>query len=85
MPQVTIYTKPYCPYCIRAVSVLEEKGVDFTEIDAAFDPALRQEMMQRSGRSTYPQIFVGDQHIGGCDDLLELDRAGRLDPLLQAA
>ena len=85
MAHVTIYTKPYCPYCIRALDVLEEKGAAFTEIEAAFDPDKRQEMMQRSGRATFPQIFVGNQHIGGCDDMLALDRAGKLDPLLQAA
>jgi glutaredoxin 3 len=86
MTHVTIYTKPYCPYCIRAVSLLEKKGVEFTEVEAAFDPAKRQEMMQRSGgRATFPQIFVGDRHIGGCDDMLALDRDGKLDPLLQQA
>ena len=85
MTQVTIYTKPYCPYCIRAVSLLEKKGIDFTEIEAAFDPEKRAEMMQRSGRTTFPQIFVGDLHIGGCDDLMALEREGRLDPLLQQA
>jgi glutaredoxin 3 len=67
------------------VSLLEEKGVAFTEIEAAFDPDKRQEMMRRSGRATFPQIFVGEQHIGGCDDLMALDREGKLDPLLQAA
>jgi glutaredoxin 3 len=85
MANVTIYTKPYCPYCIRAVSLLEKKGVEFTEIEAAFDPEKRQEMMRRSGRATFPQIFVGDQHIGGCDDMMALEREGRLDPLLQQA
>ncbi len=86
MSNVTIYTKPYCPYCMRAVSLLEQKGVDFTEIEAAFDPAKRAEMVRRSGgRATFPQIFVGERHIGGCDDMLALDRAGKLDPLLQAA
>ena len=85
MSNVTIYTKPYCPYCIRAVDLLERKGVRFTEIEAAFDPDKRQEMMRRSGRATFPQIFVGDQHIGGCDDMMALERAGRLDPLLQPA
>ena len=83
MTHVTIYTKPYCPYCIRAVALLEKKGVAFTEVDAAFDPEKRQEMMRRSGRTTYPQIFVGDRHIGGCDDLMALEFAGKLDPLLQ--
>ena len=85
MTQVTIYTKPYCPFCIRALDLLERKGVPFTEIEAAFDPDKRQEMIQRSGRTTFPQIFVGERHIGGCDDMMALDRAGQLDPLLQAA
>jgi glutaredoxin 3 len=85
MAHVTIYTKPYCPYCVRAVSLLEQKGVAFTEIEAAFDPEKRQEMMRRSGRATFPQIFIGDHHIGGCDDMLALDREGKLDPLLQQA
>jgi glutaredoxin 3 len=85
MPQVTIYTKPFCPYCVRAVDLLEKKGVAFTEIEAAFDPEKRQEMIQRSGRMTFPQIFIGDRHIGGCDDMMALEREGRLDPLLQAA
>ncbi|MDO8799143.1 glutaredoxin 3 [Phenylobacterium sp.] len=85
MTQVTIYTKPFCPYCVRAVSLLEKKGVAFTEIDAAFDPEKRQEMMQRSGgRATFPQIFIGDDHIGGCDDMMALERDGKLDPLLAA-
>ncbi len=84
MAHVTIYTKPYCPYCIRAVDLLEKKGVAFTEIEAAFDPVKRQEMMQRSGRATFPQIFIGDRHIGGCDDMMALERAGELDQLLAA-
>ena len=76
MSKVTIYTKPFCPYCIRAVSLLEKKGVAFDEIEAAFDPAKKQEMMQRAGgRATFPQIFIGDQHIGGCDDMMEIGRA----------
>ncbi|MET0273608.1 MAG: glutaredoxin 3 [Phenylobacterium sp.] len=82
MTDVTIYTKPYCPYCVRAVSLLEQKGVRFSEIVAAFDPEKRREMIQRSGRTTYPQIFIGDTHIGGCDDMMALERAGKLDPLL---
>lgn len=84
MNKVTIYTKPYCPYCIRAVDLLEKKGVPFTEIEAAFDPEKRQEMIQRSGRMTFPQIFVGERHIGGCDDMMALERDGKLDPLLAA-
>jgi glutaredoxin 3 len=86
MTQITIYTKPYCPYCIRAVDLLEKKGVAFTEIEAAFDPEKRQEMIQRSnGGMTFPQIFIGEQHIGGCDDMMALEREGKLDPLLAAA
>ena len=83
MSNVTIYTKPYCPYCIRAVDLLERKGVQFTEIEAAFDPDKRQEMIQRSnGRATFPQIFIGERHIGGCDEMMALERSGQLDPLL---
>ncbi|WP_374575904.1 glutaredoxin 3 [Phenylobacterium sp.] len=85
MSKVTIYTKPFCPYCIRAVDLLTKKGVKFDEISAAFDPDKRREMMQRSGRSTYPQIFIGDTHVGGCDDMMALEREGKLDPLLAAA
>lgn len=82
MAHVTIYTRPFCGYCARALKVLGDKGADFTEIEAGMDPALRQEMMDKSGRTTFPQIFVGDSHIGGCDDMLALDRAGKLDALL---
>jgi glutaredoxin 3 len=84
MAHVTIYTRPGCGYCSRAVSLLEQKGAEFTEIHAGFDPALRQEMMQRSGRATFPQIFVGEKHIGGCDDMMLLERRGELDTLLAA-
>ncbi|WP_299008301.1 glutaredoxin 3 [uncultured Caulobacter sp.] len=84
MAKVTIYTRPFCPYCSRALALLSEKGADFTEIEAGMDPALRQEMMQRSGRNTFPQIFVGDQHIGGCDDMMALEEQGKLDALLAA-
>jgi glutaredoxin 3 len=86
MTEVTIYTKPYCPYCVRAVALLEKKGVAFTEIEAAFDPEKKREMIHRSGgRMTFPQIFIGEKHIGGCDDMMALERAGKLDPLLHAA
>ncbi|MDP1736661.1 MAG: glutaredoxin 3 [Caulobacter sp.] len=85
MAHVTIYTRPFCGYCARALGVLDQKGADFTEIEAGMDPALRQEMIQRSGgRATFPQIFIGKQHIGGCDEMLALDRAGKLDALLTA-
>ncbi|WP_293904114.1 glutaredoxin 3 [Phenylobacterium sp.] len=86
MTDVTIYTKPYCPFCLRAVDLLTQKGVPFTEIEAAFDPDKRQEMVKRAGgRATFPQIFIGGQHIGGCDEMMALERAGKLDPLLKAA
>jgi glutaredoxin 3 len=84
MAHVTIYTRPGCGYCSRALALLEQKGANFTEIQAGFDPALRQEMMQRSGRATFPQIFVGEKHIGGCDDMMLLERRGELDQLLAA-
>ena len=85
MTQVTLYTKPYCPYCVRAISLLEKKGVEFTEIEAAFDPDKRAEMVQKAGgRATFPQIFIGERHIGGCDEMMALERAGQLDGLLAA-
>ncbi len=80
---IAIYTKPFCPYCQRAKELLSRKGVHFTEIDVSGDPARRQEMIQRAGgRSTVPQIFIGDSHVGGCDDLHVLDARGGLEPLL---
>jgi glutaredoxin 3 len=85
MARVTIYTRPFCGYCARALSVLADKGADVTEIEAGFDPDKRQEMIKKAGgRATFPQIFVGERHIGGCDDMLALDRVGELDPLLAA-
>ena len=81
-PKVTIYTTPYCPYCHAAKALLKKKGVAFDEIDVQ-NAALRQQMMLRSnGRHTVPQIFIGDTHVGGSDDIHELDRRGQLDPLL---
>jgi glutaredoxin 3 len=86
MPPVLIYTKPYCPYCIRAVSLLQQKGVSYTEVeDAAFDPEKKREMVQKAnGRTTFPQIFIGERHVGGCDDIMALERSGELDRLLAA-
>lgn len=86
MKTVTIYTKPFCPYCSRALALLDGKGVQYEEIDdASFDPAKRQEMRDRSGgRNTFPQIFIGDEHVGGCDDLMALEQAGKLDAKLAA-
>lgn len=81
---ITIYVKRGCPYCARALALLEQKGVDFTEIEAATNPALREEMRQRAnGRNTFPQIFIGDLHVGGCDDLYALEEAGKLNDLLK--
>ena len=83
MQKVTIYTTPYCPYCHAAKALLKKKGVDFEEIDVQ-DRGLRQQMMLRAnGRHTVPQIFVGQTHVGGYDDMAALDRAGKLDPLLK--
>ncbi|WP_440590623.1 glutaredoxin 3 [Rheinheimera fenheensis] len=83
MSQVTIYTKAYCPYCVRAKSVLDNKGVSYTELRIDEQPELRPQMIERAnGRSTVPQIFIGERHIGGCDDMLALDASGQLDPLL---
>lgn len=83
MVDVTIYTRMMCGYCSAAKRLLDRKGVEYTEHDASFSPELRQEMIARAGgRSTFPQIFIGDVHVGGCDDLHELERQGRLDALL---
>ncbi len=86
MREVTVYTKPLCPYCVRAIGLLQRKGATVREISAAFDPSARAAMIEKSGgRRTYPQIFVGETHIGGCDDLHALDAAGKLDALLRGA
>jgi glutaredoxin 3 len=84
MSKVVIYMRPFCSYCANALALLTRKGVPFTEIEAGMDPELRREMMQRSGRNTFPQIFIGERHVGGCDDLMALEHAGRLDALLAA-
>lgn len=85
MPDITIYTTPYCPYCHAAKALLNRKGARFDEIDVS-DPALRQRMMIRAnGRRTVPQIFIGERHVGGSDDLHDLDRQGELDSLLAPA
>ena len=80
---VEIYTTGFCPYCVAAKALLKRKGVPFTEISVSWDSAKRQEMIERAnGRMTVPQIFIGETHVGGCDELYALDRAGKLDPLL---
>jgi glutaredoxin 3 len=84
LAKVEIYTRDFCGYCSRAKSLLSRKGVDFIEHDAGMDVDLRREMVQRSnGGTTFPQIFINDRHIGGCDDMVQLEATGRLDPLLE--
>jgi len=83
MPKVEIYTKMFCPYCVRAKKLLADKGADFEEHDITMGGPRRAEMLQRAGgRSTVPQIFIGEIHVGGSDDLVALERAGKLDPML---
>ncbi|MBL27736.1 MAG: glutaredoxin 3 [Rhodospirillaceae bacterium] len=85
MATVVVYSSPFCPYCFRAKDLLEEKGVAFEEIDVISDPGRRREMVERAnGRNTVPQIFIGDRHVGGSDDLAALERSGELDTLLEA-
>ena len=86
MPKITMYATGVCPYCVRAEALLKSRGVQNIEkIRVDLDPVRRQEMMDKSGgRRTVPQIWIGDQHVGGCDDLHDLDREGRLDALLAA-
>ena len=86
MPAVTIYTRPFCPYCSRALALLKQKGVALTEIDDAYaDPEKKRAMVKKAGGgSTFPQIFIGERHIGGCDDMMALERRGELDKLLAA-
>lgn len=84
MAKVEMYTKFMCPFCIRAKSLLKAKNVDIIDIPAAADKAKRAEMNERTGRNTFPQIFIDGKHIGGCDDLFALEKSGGLDPLLAA-
>jgi len=84
MSKVKIYTTPICPYCVRAKSLLRKKGADVEEIDVFMDHDARVEMeSMANGRRSVPQIFIGQTHVGGCDDLYALERAGELDPLLR--
>lgn len=81
--KVEIYSSPFCGYCARAKSLLSRKGVDYQDFDVLADPGLRAEMVNRAGgRTSVPQIFIDGQHVGGCDDLHALDKAGKLDPML---
>jgi glutaredoxin 3 len=82
--KIVVYLTGWCPYCARALDLLERKGVTFEAINIDERPEARAEMMARSGRRTVPQIFIGETHVGGCDDLYALDAAGGLDPLLKS-
>jgi len=82
--RIVVYSTDWCPFCTRARGLLERKGAEFEVIDIDERPEARAEMMARSGRRTVPQIFIGDTHVGGCDDLYALDAAGGLDPLLKS-
>ena len=85
MATIDIYTQPWCPYCARALNLLNEKGAEIREINAPHGTPERAEAMQRSGgRTTVPQIFINGTHVGGCDDLVALERAGKLDALIGA-
>ncbi|AJY45940.1 glutaredoxin 3 [Martelella endophytica] len=85
MAKVEIYTREFCGFCARAKALLEKKGVDYKEFNATETPDVRAVMIDRAkGAATFPQIFIDDQHVGGCDDLYALDREGKLDPLLAA-
>ncbi|AFJ59798.1 glutaredoxin 3 [Pseudomonas sp. 770NI] len=84
MSQVVVYSSDYCPFCIRAKQLLQSKKVAFEEIKVDGKPQVRAEMAQKAGRTSVPQIWIGTRHIGGCDDLFALERAGKLDALLSA-
>lgn len=83
MPAITIYTTTYCPYCVKAKDLLKRKGQSWTEISAEDDDARAEMVVKAGGRRTVPQIFIGDTHVGGCDDLYALDKAGKLDAMLE--
>ncbi len=82
MPDITIYSTPICPYCVRAKNLLKQKGQKYNEVDVSDDTERRKMIERAGGRQTVPQIFIGDRHIGGFDDLAALDRKGELDELL---
>ncbi len=85
MPPVTIYTRSFCGYCTAAKALLRKRGIKFEEIDAGGASEKRNEMISKSGRFTFPQIFIGGRHVGGCDDLYSLDARGELDSLMEPA
>ncbi|MDS4030221.1 MAG: glutaredoxin 3 [Candidatus Contendobacter sp.] len=82
MSNIVLYSSEFCPYCRRARALLDRKGVTYAVLDVDRDPRLWREIAERAGRATVPQIFIGDRHLGGCDDLVALDRRGELDSLL---
>ena len=84
MTSVVVYSSDWCTYCMRAKQLLASKGVDFEEIRVDGQPAIRAEMTRKAGRTSVPQIWIGSTHVGGCDDLYALERAGKLDALLQS-
>ena len=83
--EVTLYAKSYCPFCIQAKALLQQKGVTFHDVEITDDPVLTAEMQRRSGRHTVPQVFIGDVHVGGASDLFDLEAIGNLDALLRPA
>lgn len=85
MPDVIIYSSQYCPFCFRAKAIFQQKSVKYTELNVDTNPKLKKEMMEKSGRRTVPQIWIGEQHIGGCDDLMAIQSNGKLDKLLGIA
>ena len=85
MPEVLIYSTAVCPYCVAAKNFLKNKGVGYIEVRIDTDPARRQEMLDRARRTSVPQIFIGDVHVGGFDDMVALDRAGKLQPLVDGS
>jgi glutaredoxin 3 len=84
MAEVTIYTKFFCPYCMKALALLKKKGAKINDIEAASKPEIRAKMNELTGKNTFPQIFIGDTYVGGCDDLMALEAKGGVDPLLAA-
>lgn len=83
MATVVMYTTPWCPYCIRARGLLDDKGVAYTDINVSGSAALRDDMERKSGRHTVPQIWINDHHVGGCSELMALERAGKLNDMLR--
>jgi glutaredoxin 3 len=83
MSSVVLYTTRWCPFCVQARALLDQKGVDYRNVDVGAEPERREEMRRLAGRNSVPQIWIGDHHVGGCDELMMLERAGRLDAMLK--